>query len=258
MSSGSSASLSEVTVQPASGRSLLFVCPAYQRVELASICYRQFAEVKETCAGFGLKTEFLILSDDENWDAAADAGLDAVQVANRLGQRLNEGYQRAAEEDYDYVCAIGNDSFVHPDRFQWLPVGDAILCTRNFTCLNSEANQQAALRLDYPGGVGTRVFPIGMLERVNYKPITDPYQMSGCDTETLLALCRGVQKAPDLIYTDMHPAEIVGFQSGDVQVTKWAWWLQHPHTVQEPFEGLVELYGAGLVDEVRAHYSVAV
>lgn len=250
--------MAEVTLQPATGRSLLFVCPAYQRVELASICYRQFASLRERAAEYGLRAEFLILSDDANLEAALEHGLCAIEVPNRLGERLNTGYSFAHEAGYDYVCAIGNDSFVHPDRFQWLPVGDAILCTRNFTCLNSEANQQAALRLDYPGGVGTRVFPTGMLERVDYRPLSDPYQMSGCDTETLLALCRNVVRAPDLIYTDMHPAEIVGFQSGDVQVTKWHWWLQHPHKIQEPFEGLADLYAADLVDEVRDHYSVAV
>ena len=258
MSSGSSASLSEVTLQPAAGRSLLFVCPAYQRVELASVCYRQFAQFREIVAGFGLRAEFLILADDDNLDAALEHGLCALEVPNRLGERLNTGYAFAHEAGYDYVAAIGNDSFVHPDRFQWVPVGDAILCTRNYTCINPAGEQQAALRLDYPGGAGTRVFPTAMLERVNYKPLADPYQMSGCDTETLLALCRGVIRAPDLVYTDLHPAELVGFQSGDVQVTKWAWWLQHPHTLQEPFAGLAELYGADLVDEVRALYAVAV
>lgn len=258
MRSGSSGSLSEVTLQPATGKSLLFVCPAYQRVELAAICYRQFAQFREHAYRFGLRADFLILANDENLDMAGNAGLYVRETPNRLGERLNTGYAAAAEQGYDYVCAIGNDSWVHPDRFLWLPKGDAILCTRNFTCLNSEADQQAALRLDYPGGVGTRVFPTGMLERVNYEPLADPYQMSGCDTETLLALCRNVMRAPDLIYTDMHPAEVVGFQSGDVQVTKWNWWLQHPHTFQEPFEGLAELYGADLVNEVRAHYYVAV
>jgi hypothetical protein len=154
------------------------------------------------------------------------------------------------------VCAVGNDSFMHPNRFSWLPVGDSILCTRNFTCLNADATEQAALRLDYPGGVGSRVFPTRMFERVDYAPL-DPYQMSGCDTGTLLALTRNVMRAPDLVYTDFHPAEIVGFQSGDVQVTKWHWWLQHPHEKQTPFHGLAELYGDGLVDAVRDHYSAA-
>ena len=250
--------MSEVTLRPAAGRSLLLICPAYERIELASICYRQFSRFKERVARFGLDAEFLILSNDDNIVAAAESGHLTIETENRLGERLNTGYTFAYQHGFDYVCAIGNDSFVHPDRFQWLPVGDAILCTRNFTCLNSEANEQAALRLDYPGGVGTRVFPVGMLERVNYKPLADPYQMSGCDTETLLALCRNVVRAPDLIYTDYHPAELVGFQSGDVQVTKWHWWLQHPHTKQEPFEGLADLYGADLIDEVRGHYAVTV
>lgn len=250
--------MSEVTLRPAKDCSLLFICPAYQRVDLASVCFRQFAEFRTAAARYGLRTEFLVLADDDNLDAALEHGLGALEVPNRLGERLNTGYSFAHDAGYDYVAAVGNDSFVHPDRFRWLPVGDAILCTRNFTCINPAGDTQAALRLDYPGGVGTRVFPVPMLERVDYKPLQDPYQMSGCDTETLLALCRNVIRPPDLVYTDMHPAEVVGFQSGDVQVTKWAWWLQHPHTIQEPFEGLTDLYGASLIDEVRALYAVAV
>lgn len=251
---GNSGSLSEVTVRPAAGRSLLFVCPAYRRVELARICYRQFASLKNSAALYGLEARFLVLADDENLDAADSAGLMTREAQNRLGERLNTGYRFAYEHGFDYVCPVGNDSWLHPPRFQWLPVGDAILCTRNYTCVNAAADQQAALRLDYPGGVGYRVFPISMFSRVDYAPL-DPYQMSGCDTGTLLALCRNVVRAPDLIYTDVHPAETVGFQSPDVQITKWAWFLQHPHDKQEPFHGLADLYGDSLVDAVRQHYA---
>ena len=256
--------MAEVTLQPATGKSILFVVPAYQRVELATICYQQLAAACEKVwYRSRLRARILVISDDENLEVAArlrevdGAPIDTVELDNRLGARLNAGYRYAHDEGFDYVCAVGNDSFMHPDRFSWLPVDNAILCTRNFTCINSEANVQAALRLDYPGGVGSRVFPTGMFARVDYAPL-DPFQMSGCDTGTLLALCRNVLRAPDLIYTDLHPAEVVGFQSGDVQVTKWAWWLQHPHEIQEPFHGLADLYGDGLVEAIRSHYSALV
>jgi hypothetical protein len=246
--------LSEVTLQPAAGKSILFIVPAHERVELARICYLQFVYLISKLRGRGLYADVLVIADDENLETADDHCLRILAHDNRLGAKLNAGYRYAHEHGFDYVCAIGNDSWMHPDRLTWLPVGDAILCTRNFTCLNAEANEQAALRLDYPGGVGSRVFPTGMFERVDYAPL-DPYQMSGCDTGTLLALCRNVERAPDLVYTDHHPAEVVGFQSGDVQVTKWHWWLQHPHDKQAPFHGLTDLYGPELVDAIRAHYA---
>jgi hypothetical protein len=244
--------LSEVTLQPAAGRSILFIVPAHDRVRLAQICYSQFRELRNELGSRGVVAEVLVIADDENLEAAGEQFLLTLEHDNRLGAKLNAGFKYAHDWAFDYVCAIGNDSFMHPDRFSWLPVGDAILCTRNFTCLNANAAEQAALRLDYPGGVGSRVFPTGMFERVNWHPL-DPYQMSGCDTGTMLALCRNVVRAPDLVYTDFHPAEVVGFQS-DIQVTKWNWWLQHPHEKQEPFAGLAELYGHALVDQVRSHY----
>jgi hypothetical protein len=249
--------LSQVTLLPAQGRALLFVVPAHERVELARICYRQFRELRETLRERDCQADVLIVSDDDNLDAAESELLHTLEHANPLGARLNAGFSWAAEHGYDYVCPIGNDSFMHPDRFGWLPGPETILCTRNYTCLNADATEQAWLWLEYPGGVGSRVIPLSLLERYDYKPLPDN-QASGCDTGTLMALCRNTERAPNLVYTDLHPAEVVGFQSGDSQVTKWNFWLQHLKERQEPFTGLADLYGAELVDQIRDHYTAAI
>lgn len=247
--------MSEITVRPAAGRSLLFVCPAQRRVELAAICYQQFAHAREVCAGFGLRAEFLILSDDDNLDAALEAGLCALEVPNRLGERLNTGFVFAAEAGYDYVCAVGNDSWLWPDRFSLLPDDESLLCTRNYTSVLPDGSGQDWLRLDYPGGVGSRVIPLKWLEPSRYRPL-DPFQMSGCDTGILTTICRGVPQAPHLVYTDFHPYETVGFQTGGDQITPWGLYVaQYGVETQPAFQGLADYYPADLVAAVRAHYA---
>jgi hypothetical protein len=242
---------------PARGRSLLFVVPAHERVELARICYGQFAELRAQLDERGVRAEVLVVTDDENAEAAADYRLHVLEHPNPLGSRLNAGFTWAAEHGFEYVCPLGNDSFMHPDRFTWFPDPETILCTRNYTCLNADASEQAWLWLDYPGGVGSRVIPLSLLERYDYRPLPDN-QASGCDTGTLMAICRNTERAPNLVYTDLHPAEVVGFQSGDSQVTKWNFWLQHLKERQEPFAGLADLYGDELVDQILDHYSAAI
>jgi len=250
--------LSQASLIPLEGSSLLFVVPALGRVDLARICYRQLAEMRDELRFRGLLTDILVISDDGNLDAAETEGFATLHHEQKpgiqLGDRLNNGYVWAADHGYDYVCPIGNDSWMHPDRIRWLPDGETLLCTRNYACVNSDATQQAHLRLDYPGGAGSRIIPLRLLERYDYRPLK-PNQSSGCDTGTLMAMCRGVMRAPNVVYTDLHPAEIVGFQSADVQVTKWRWWLQHDHTLEEPFHGLAYLYGDHLVTAIRDHYA---
>jgi len=246
--------MASVSLIAAAGRSLLFVCPAHGRVDLAAVCYRQFADLCEQLNRRGLHADVLVIADDRNLDHAADANLLTLEHDNRLGAKFNAGYTYAAEHGYEYACAVGNDSWLHPDRFQWLPDRDALLCTRNYTCVTPDAGEQHWLKLAYDGGTGSRVIPLGWLAGCDYKPL-EPAQTSGCDTGTLLAICRGVERAPHLVYTDLHPYEVIGFQSS-VQITDWRHFTdRYLHERQSPFQGLADHYPAPLIDEVRAVYA---
>ena len=247
--------MASVSVTSASGRSLLFVCPAHSRVEIARVCFSQFADLVTVLRARGMKADCVVIADDGNLEAADQAGLLTIEHDNRLGAKLNAGYSFAAEHGYEYVCAVGNDSWLHPDRFLWMPATDALLCTRNYTCVTADAGDQHWLKLDYDGGTGSRVIPLHWLSRCDYKPL-EPGQSSGCDTGTLLAICRGVERAPHLIYTDLHPYEVVGFQSS-VQITDWQHFTRrYLHERKQPFHGLADHYPAGLVDDIRAYYAV--
>ncbi len=242
-----------------SGKSLLFVIPAWQRVEMAYVCYRQMEDLLEALLDrYEIQAEALVISGDENIAAAVDEGLAFLNYENdtHLGGKLNAGYTYAHENGYDYVCAVGNDSWLHPDRFAWLPADDAIICTRNYTCVGPDGSEQAWFKFRDQGGTGSRIIPIGLLARCGYKPLP-PQQRSGCDTGTLLTICRDVPRAPHLVYTDLHPYEVVGFQSG-VQITPWSQLVRHNLVEwQEPWSGLADHYDPYLVQQMREVYQEA-
>ena len=244
----------ELTLIEPAGRSVLFVCPAHGRLTLAGICYRQLADMRDVLRRRGVDAQVVVVSNDENLELAADNGFETLIWENWIGGRLNEGYSYAAREGYDYVCAVGNDSWLHPDRFRWLPDRESMLCTRNYTTVLADGSSQEWLKLAYPGGVGSRVIPIHWLERVNYRPLHEQ-QMSGCDTETLMAICRHVERAPNLVYTDLHPYEVVGFQS-ETQVTDWRRYSEmYLHERQQAFYGLQDYFPRELVEDVRDFYA---
>lgn len=246
--------MAEISLHPAAGKSLLITVPAWRRIELATVCYRQLRDLVETLRMRGLDAHVLVIGDDENLDRAAEQGHLTVEHENWLGAKLNVGYRAAKDEGFDYVCTIGSDSWMHADRLTWMPDEKSILCTRDYVCVSPEGDQQGWFRIKADGGVGTRIFPTSMLSGCNWAPLPDR-QMSGCDTTTILSICRGARRAPHFLYTEQHPAGIVGFQS-DVQITPYRQLAAHfLHQWQEPFAGLDGLYPAHLVVDMKALYA---
>jgi hypothetical protein len=246
--------MGELTLVPPAERSVLFVCPAWRRVELARICLGQLAQLVEELRGRGMRADAIVLADDENLDVADKLRFRLLEHDNRLGAKLNTGYAYAAEHGYEYVCPAATDTWLHPDRFTWLPGDNSILCTRNYTCLRADGQAQARLRLEYEGGVGHRLIPTRLLEPCNYRPLQDD-QMSGCDSGTLTAIHQGRDRALHLLYTDLHPYEVVGFQS-ETQVTPFELLVaNHLRELEKPFTGLANRYPGTLVDAIRGFYA---
>lgn len=244
--------MASFTVHPPAGRSLLIVVPAWRRVELAAICFRQMRHLCDRLHEQGLDARVVVIADDENLDTAAACGHITVEHENWLGAKLNVGYRYAHEHGFDYVVALGSDSWMHPERLSWLPDEHSILCTRNYVCVSPDGSRQGWFRMKVDGGVGTRVFPTALLASCNWEPLP-PAQSSGCDTQTMLTIARG-GRVPNLIYTDLCPPEVVGFQS-KTQITRYDHLARHfLHRWQEPFEGLAEHFPAEFVDEIRALY----
>lgn len=241
-------------LREADGCSLLLIVPAWKRADLAAICYRQHADLRARARRlYGLDLDVLVIANDRNLEAAAAAGLLTLEYENLLGAKLNLGYQYAAREGFDYVCPIGSDSWMLPERVGQLPRQGTVLCTRNYTCVDAAGRRQGWFQIGYDGGVGSRIFPTGMLKACGYRPLRDR-QMHGCDSQTWRSVTSSRARPPRLAYTNLHPSEVVGFQS-DTQITSFDR-LADRFLVewQPPLTGL-DRYPARLVDEIRAYYT---
>jgi len=243
----------EVTLNGAAGHSLAIIVPAYKRIELSAICFRQMADAcKSMRRDFGLDARVVVIADDENLDMAMNAGHITIEHPNPLGTRLNRGYSFAAAQGFEYVCPLGSDSWLYPDHYRLLPDQDSMLCTRNYVCISPDGERQGWFVIGYDGGVGNRVFHLSMLSGCNYRPLRET-RPNGCDTATLASIT-ATRGKPLFVYTNPHPFEVVGFQS-DVQITAFeryvANWLNE---WQEPFSGLIDHYPVRFVREVKAYY----
>lgn len=237
--------------------SLLFIIPANDRVPLASICYRQHAALITTLKARGIDASALVIADDGNLDAAHAAGLLTLERPNELGAKLNAGYTYAARHGYTFVCPLGSDNWVDPGyitQLADLPDRQTMLCTRSFTVIRKDGQEQARLRIGYDGGVGIRVIPTGMLRRCNYKPL-EPDRGRACDASTLDRIRRSFGQVR-FQYSNQHPLEVVGFQS-DVQITSYElllrrWLIERANS---PLAGLAEHYPPNLIRQIRGFYS---
>lgn len=238
------------------GLSLWFVIPAWKRPELSAVCFEQIARASAVIEGFGVDVTCLVVADDENLDIAEQLGFRTLQRPNKLGRKLNDGYQLAIAEGADYVCPLGSDSWIEPRRFEPLPKMGQLLCTRNYTVINKQGTKRAQLNVAYRGGVGSRVIPAAMLRECGNRPLPDDL-MRGADTKTLAKIEES--HTVEFVYSELHPMEVVGFQS-DVQLNRYAQ-LKQAFFVSEkkhdPFAGLEEYYDLDLVERVKALYHPA-
>jgi hypothetical protein len=235
--------------------SLLFVIPAWQRVELSTICFRQHSQMLETLRGGGIDAQAVVIADDDNLDAAQAVGLLTLERPNQLGAKWNVGYEYAGRAAFDYVAALGSDSWYDPPEPALPEKPDAMLCTRNYTVIDQTGTRQSHLCVRYEGGLGTRIMPTSMLKKCGYRPL-EPGRDRYCDTATLEAIKRTYGRVT-FEYSDRHPFEIVGFFS-DVQLTPYRLLLQYwlvEHHDGDAFAGLEEHYPAGLVAAIRRHYA---
>lgn len=240
--------------------SLCFVVPAHRRIQLSAICFAQMADACKTLREGGIDAQVVVIADDENLDLAHEHRLASIRHPNMigslaLGAKWNAGYAWAAKEGFDCVAALGSDSWIEPSRYLTyeLPQMGEMVCTRNYVAVHHSGARQARLRIGYDGGIGTRVFRTAMLANCGHAPIEGSRE-SGCDTATLNSL-RAHQRV-QLLYTDLHQFEVVGFQSRQVQITSYSelvrLWLVKE--VNDGCAGLEHFFKPQFVEAIRAYY----
>lgn len=208
-----------------STRTLCFVVPAYRRFALTRVCLRQLARTCDALAGHGIEATAVVVGDDANLDVADMLGFATVRRENRpLGRKFNDGLEYAASPRFlgcDYVVPIGTDNWVMPELLvAQMPPEGAIGAHRLFTMIHQSGRRSVPLRIHYDGGDGIRTIPCHLLERLAYRP-ADEDRNRAIDTSIFTRLGR-VYGSLRFHYTDVHPFQVVGFQSEAEQLNTYS------------------------------------
>jgi hypothetical protein len=192
-------------------RTLWFVIPAHGRLQIASVCLRQLRRTCDELAGRGIVASAVVIADDENLELARDNGFATVERDNsQLGRRINDGYELAGREGVEFMAALGNDDWLHPDWVR-LPDQGEIVCTHLSTVVSEDCARLARLNITYPGGDGVRIYPRELLERVGFRPAGEDRKRA-IDTATRYGL---TAERPAYVYHDVDPLFIVDFKSAE-------------------------------------------
>jgi hypothetical protein len=223
-------------------RTLWFVVPAHGRLEIAAVCLRQLRRTCDQLADRGILASAVVVSDDENLELAADQGFATVERDNsQLGRRINDGYELAGRNGVEFMVALGNDDWVHPDFIQ-LPGLNEIVCTHLSTVVSEDCTRMARLKITYPGGDGVRIYPRHILEKVGYRPAGED-RTRAIDTATHYALRAD---APTYVYRDVDPLHIVDWKSegnlNDYDGCYQKFGRRHFAESTDPFGDLAGLY----------------
>ncbi len=245
--------------------SLWFVVPAHGRRQLATICLRQLRRTCDALQENGVDATAVVIADDENLDTARELGFGTVRRDNRfLSRRFNDGIQLALDKRYnprraDYVVPCGSDDFVDWRLFTDLPSQDTLLAFPNLSFVREDGQELRAVRLDYPGGAGIRVWPRKLLERVGFRPAAEDLRR-GCDTSMLVNVDRELASGLKVEYRDTDPRQIVDWKSHgqnvnpyDTVATRW-----RGETLGNPWDALEDMYPSDALESMAAHYGALV
>ncbi len=237
-------------------RTLWFIIPAQGRLQIASVCFRQLRRTCDALADRGILASAVVIADDENLELAVENGFGTVERNNRqLGRRINDGYELAGQAGVEFMAALGNDDWLHPDWVK-LPDKGEIVCTHLSTVVNEDCTKLARLTITYSGGDGVRIYPREILERVGFRPAGED-RARAIDTTTHHRLS---ENKPRYVYRDIDPLYIVDFKSHE-NLNDYAGCA---HTFARDKEStdvwgqLGALYPAEAISEMQALHNVAV
>lgn len=236
--------------------------PAFRRFELTRVCLRQLVRTCEALGERGYEADAVVIGDDANLDLADLLGFATIRRENRpLGRKFNDGIEYAASPRYmgaDVICPIGTDNWVdHELVIAQLPPDGKIGAHRLFTMIHESGERSCPLRIKYDGGDGIRAIPSALLEPLVYRPAEEDKNRA-IDTSIWNGLTRVHGKRPEFHYVDLHPYQVVGFQSADEQLNDYRS-LKHGYACGEEatdhWERLADHYPAEAVEEVREVYA---
>lgn len=231
-----------------------FVVPAYRRFELTRVCLTQLRRTCEELGEHGIQATAVVVGDDQNLDVAQMLGFATVRRENNpLGRKFNDGVEMASRLGCEYVIPFGTDNWIDPRLIVGhLPKPGTIRAHRLCTLVHEDGSHMGALNVSYDGGDGIRIMPMAMLEPLGFRPAAEDRERA-IDTSMRERLKVNGQKPP-FDYFDLHPLQIVGFQSQDQQLNGYDELRElfgFGEQVADVWERLAERYPQEAVDEVR-------
>lgn len=241
---------------------LAFVVPAYRRFELTRVCLRQLARTCDALAARGIDATTVVVADDENLQVAELLGFATVRRENSpLGRKFNDGIEYAASPRYlgcEYVVPIGSDNWIDPELVvAQMPPEGMIGAHRLCLMIHESGVRSCPLRIHYDGGDGIRTIPSSILEPLDYRPAEEDRNRA-IDTSIWTRLGRANRRMPGLHYVDIHPAQVISFQSADEQLNHY-WQLRSAFRAgderEDHWDELARYYPAQAIAEVREIYA---
>lgn len=241
---------------------LAFIVPAYRRFDLTRVCLQQLARTCEALEDMGYEANAVVIGDDENLVVADLLGFATARQENRpLGRKFNDGIEYAASPRYlgcDYVVPIGTDNWVdHELLIAQMPPEGQIGAHRLFTMIHESGERSCPLHIKYDGGDGIRTIPAALLEPLMFRPAEEDRNRA-IDTSIWQRLGRVHGGRPEFHYVDLHPWQVVGFQSADEQLNGYrdlkTGFRCGPESSNH-WDDLAEHYPTEAIDEVREVYA---
>jgi glycosyltransferase involved in cell wall biosynthesis len=242
-----------------------FVVPAHGRVGVARVCLRQLARTCEDLRGEQIDATAVVIADDENLDTARGLGFAVVHRENKpLGRKWNDGYQLATDPLYnhrpaDFVIPFGSDDWIDPELVvrQVQSHGAELRCSRLSCVVNENATRLRRLHVAYEGrldfGDGVRVIPSWLIAPLGYRPAEEDARRA-IDTSVFRRIERILNRPPRVMFTELHPFQVVDWKTHDDQLNPYAACAQRFGDGDEldPFEALAPHYPAEALDEMAA------
>lgn len=105
------------------------VTPAWGREHVTELVLAQRAWLRDVLAPAGVSLHCVVVCDDGNLDVAVRHGFDTIEMSNKLGAKVNAGFEHARQCGADWVCFIGSDDWMHPSLFDEL-TGAGVIANR--------------------------------------------------------------------------------------------------------------------------------
>lgn len=246
-------------------KSLAFITPVHERLELAAICLRQLRRTCDALIASGIDARAVIVSDAHTIQTAIkplDLGFATVERDNAFtSRRFNDGIQVACDPRYsdspvDYVIPCGSDDWIDHRLFlEPLPEPDTVQGFQWMSFVRENGLEICVTHLEYEGGAGIRIIPHELVEPLGYRP-ADEDRKRGCDTSILTNLRRHHGDHLRVQHFDASPYWIVDWKTHGTQLNPYeqVTALRRSHVKGDPFEELAGFYPDEALEEMESLY----